>query len=278
MAYLSMLRELQHCLRQTRDRLPVACLLCGRRSAGGFCRYCRQAVTADHEEAGRCPRCAVALSGMLAEGIVEQAMRRISRRLGVAPRHTYPDCPDCSSLSPALEYVIAAFDYHWPGDLLIERLKVHGRFSCAVVLADLLAKRCQAALAGHRSVHSMLVTAVPASRRSLVLRGFNPAAELGRSLAFRLGMQWQPALIRRVQEGQGQKSLGRRERRREVEGLYRCGAAVQGRAVLIVDDVMTTGATLSVIADLLHQQGASMVWAAVAARTPSRLQTPESVR
>lgn len=260
MAHLSMLREFQCWLRRTRDRLPVACLLCGSRAAGGLCRYCREAVTADKEEVRRCPRCAVALRGKPAAG--------------------HPDCPDCPDLSAALERVIAAFDYHWPGDLLIERLKVQGRFSCAVVLAGMLAERCQTAIDLHSSKRTspMLVAGVPASRRSLILRGFNPAAELGRALAVRMGWEWQPGLIHRAHEGQGQKSLGRRERRREVEGLYRCDARLQGRAVMIVDDVMTTGATLSAIADLLQQRGAAEVWAAVAARTPTRLEAPEAGR
>src|SRR5690606_14100492 len=65
-----------------------------------------------------------------------------------------------------------------------------------------------------------------------------------------------------------QKSLGRSARLQEVRGLYRCAGQVCGKQVLVVDDVMTTGATLSAIADALLEQGAERVWGAVAARTP----------
>lgn len=273
MTDLPLLCELRRRLALVRDSLPVPCLLCGSRTPGGLCPYCALALAGEKSSPARCPRCAL-------RGCVQGHTDAIFQ------------CPDCPGLSPALERVIAAFDYAWPGDMLIEQFKVRGRFSTAVVLARLLAQALGQASSSEseqllvpaqagqlpwiHSLHAtrspqrvpMLVTAVPASRRSLAQRGFNPAAELGRALARRLGWEWCPGLVLRVQEGQSQKSLGRSARLQEVRGLYRCAGQVCGKQVLVVDDVMTTGATLSAIADALLEQGAERVWGAVAARTP----------
>lgn len=328
MAHLPMLCEFRARLLTLRAALPLDCLLCRARAAGGLCRHCSAAVTASMVSARRCHRCALALPqprpSAAFDGMVAEVLRSTAARLGMAPRPEWGvrqersksgslvptwagpacaadagtasgdgcfPCPDCRDLSPALKRVVAAFDYTWPGDLLIQRLKLQGRFSCAPVLADLLAARChalqlqtqaqaqvptrtrpQAQLPAPATSlccgHSTLVTAVPAGSRSLALRGYNPAGEVGRALARRLGLEWRPGLILRSQDGRDQKHLGRRARRIGVQGLYRCPGGVAGREVLIVDDVMTTGATLSAIADTLNQQGATKVWAAVLARTP----------
>lgn len=267
MAHLPMLREWRARWFSLRDRLPLDCLLCRSRTAGGLCLHCSRAVTASvAADDGRCPRCALALSHTVGEAVLPTGDTASNHGAGRLP------CPDCQALSPALERVIAAFDYAWPGDLLIQRLKLQGRFSCVPVLAALLAARCQA-LRAEGPAPSLwcerhtLVTAVPASSRSLVLRGYNPAGEVGRALARRLGLAWRPGLLRRSQDQQDQKSLGRRARRMGVQGLYHCPGGVAGREVLVVDDVMTTGATLSAIADALQQQGAARIWAVVLART-----------
>lgn len=315
MAHLPMLCEFRGRLLALRAGLPLSCLLCRVRTAGGLCVHCSAAVTASMRSGNRCPRCALALPqpGQAAvefDGIVAEVLRRTAARLGLPARPEWgvgqaeatlkPGlqgpacagssfaedagaagqgscghcvCPDCRDLSPALERVVAAFDYAWPGELLIQRLKLQGRFSCAAVLADLLAARCHALQTRRPAVslwcqRSTLVTAVPASGRSLALRGYNPAGEVGRALAHRLGLEWRPGAIVRSQGGRDQKDLGRRARRIGVQGLYRCPGGVAGKEVLIVDDVMTTGATLSAIADALKQQGATRTWAAVLARTP----------
>src|SRR5690606_24151114 len=112
----------------------------------------------------RCPRCALAYDGsVVVEGVVA--------------------CPDCSALSPSFDGVAAAFDYGWPGDLLIQQLKNQGRFACAPVLAAMLAQRVSQWITHPASAW---VVAVPSRRSSLVARGYNPAAEVGRSLARRL--------------------------------------------------------------------------------------------
>ena len=235
----SILQAIRGRYTRLRDRLPVACVLCGERSRGGLCLYCRAAVCRSMDDGRpRCSRCALSL---------EDA-----------------SCPDCRTLTPAFAGVIAAFDYAWPGDLLIRRLKLEGRYACAPVLARLLAERCDR-LPERRP---LMVAPVPASRRSLALRGFNPAGEVGRELARRLQLQWRPKVLKRIRDGTMQKGLKGEDRRREVEGLYACTPDVAGCQLLVVDDVMTTGSTLDAIARAALEHGATAVWGAVLARTP----------
>lgn len=271
MAHMHLLRELQARLSILRERLPLACVLCRSRAPGGLCVYCRHAVTASMEAAGlRCVRCDLGLAAA-----------------SLLPTH----CPDCSAWSPALERVVAAFDYAWPGDLLIKQLKLQSRYASAPMLAGLLAQRLRSAGACRPADCSVpptddavsptehdtalfgsdtLVTVVPASRHSLQLRGFNAAGEVARALARRLRMEWRPDLITRAREGRHQKGLGRRSRHQGVAGMYECAGAVHGREILIVDDVMTTGSTLDAVGQALKAQGAARVCGAVLARTPSR--------
>lgn len=332
MAYMGMpcetgLRSLWRRARCVRDFLPVACVLCGERARGALCEVCRDAVCGSMTSQRRCERCdlryepggpgAVRRRSTVDSGGHDAPSQQCDSESGV--HEAPPHCPDCAALSPAFHRAVAAFDYDWPGELLVHRLKRERRFECAPVLAALMADRVwrdilcheqvvravpecslgasggsgkamgdatpvaqsKASATGGRAVASytppvpgagrqqpVWVVPVPASRRALAVRGFNPAAEIGRDLALRLGLSWRPEVLRRVREGGFQKGLSRHERRAGVAGLYACAMPVAGRAMLVVDDVMTTGSTLHAVAGVLKAAGAARVWCAVAARTP----------
>lgn len=175
-------------------------------------------------------------------------------------------CPDCTLRAPAIDRVIAAFDYAAPGDLLIHQLKTSHRFISAGMLAGLLVDAIHAAtpvLAGNT-----ILVPVPASRAAILRRGFNPAAEIARCLASRLQFACRPELLTRVHEGVKQTHLGRHERTRSVQALYRCAAGLDGVHIGVVDDVLTTGSTLHSIAQVFKAEGAASVTGLVLARTP----------
>lgn len=224
------------------EALPSDCLLCrGRARAGRLCPDCFADVSATMRDGRRrCAICALSLEGL-------------------------DTCPDCAAMPPSFGRVLAAFDYEFPGDLLIHQLKEARRFTCARVLSGILAQRVREDPVGLPR-HTILVP-VPASRASVRKRGFNPAAEVARSLAWRLGLACRPALLRRVREGVRQASLSRVERIRNARGLYECVGRVDGRDIAVVDDVLTTGSTAHGIAQAFKDAGAASVSVLVLART-----------
>lgn len=225
-------------------RVPSDCALCRGASRGGqLCTDCRADVMHSMQSpARRCPVCRLALE------------------TGA--------CPDCALQAPAFDAVVAAFDYAMPGDLLVRQFKGERRFSHARFLADILAD----AVRQHRPAlpANTILVPVPASRASVVLRGFNPAAELARYLAPQLALRCQPDLLARRQEGGRQTHRRRAQRLLQAPDLYACTRRIEGATVAVVDDVLTTGSTLHGIALQLKAAGAGAVWGLVLARTPYR--------
>jgi ComF family protein len=236
-------RRLGGLLRSCVRRIPTACGLCGGRSQGGLlCGYCHRATI--RSMASGMPRCAVCCLALDTGG----------------------SCPDCSRLAPAFDRILAAFDYAPPGDLLIHQLKAARNFTSAGMLAAMLADAV--AVAAPALPEGTILVPVPASRSAILRRGFNPAAEIARSLATQLQLPCRPALLMRVREGVGQTRLGRAQRVSSTRLLYYCPQGVEGSHIAVVDDVLTTGSTLNSIALAFKAAGAASVTGLVLARTP----------
>ncbi len=111
-----------------------------------------------------------------------------------------------------------------------------------------------------------LVVPMPLARRRLAERGFNQSVLLGRDVARRVGRPFEAQGLLRVRETAPQAGLTRAERLKNVKGAFACERDVNGRRIALVDDVMTTGATLSEAARALKKRGAARVEAWVVAR------------
>jgi ComF family protein len=110
-----------------------------------------------------------------------------------------------------------------------------------------------------------LVIPVPLSYWRLFSRGYNQASILAKPIARKLGAEFKSGLVARANRGnQGHKSVF--ERRRNISGVFRVKGDVNGRNILIVDDVITTGATLNELARMLLAAGAIRVSAVSFAR------------
>lgn len=171
-------------------------------------------------------------------------------------------CGGCRERTPPWRSLTAAFLYLPPLTGVVRALKFRGGEFLGPALGRLLAARCDARDAA-------VVTAVPLSWPRLLARGYNQAEAVARPLAAALDLPYQRLLGRRPRRRQ--TGLARAARARNAAGAFRdhprCGA-IRGRTVLLVDDVMTTGATLAAAAAALRRAGAGGVLAAVVARTP----------
>ncbi|MEY2688525.1 MAG: hypothetical protein RL375_2723 [Pseudomonadota bacterium] len=180
-----------------------------------------------------------------------------------------PLCGACVLEPPPQVAAVAAFDYVFPWADLLGRFKFHGGVDLAGPLARALAAAVDQA-PGLPAVD--LVLPVPLAAQRLRERGYNQAWELARRVAWRRGLHADATLIERVRETPHQLALPRAERAANVHAAFVLGprsqAQVAGRRVALVDDVMTTGATLAEAARVLLRGGAAEVQCWVVARTP----------
>ncbi len=172
------------------------------------------------------------------------------------------ECAERRTHEPHFDEVIAAFDYAFPVDRLIQRFKYAADLAAGRWLAMRLAARVRAL----ERPQLLVAPALGAAR--LRTRGFNQALEIAKVVGGELGVRVALRGIEKVRETPPQHGLGRRERRANLRAAFRCGLALDGEHVAIVDDVITTGATAGALAAELKAAGAGRVSVWALARTP----------
>lgn len=110
------------------------------------------------------------------------------------------------------------------------------------------------------------IVAVPMGRAKERRRGYNQAELLARALAPRIGVGCDMTLLSRREERATQSMLPKRERAANVRGAFAASSRVKGKAILVVDDICTTGETLRACAAVLHRAGAARVCAVTVAK------------
>jgi ComF family protein len=173
-------------------------------------------------------------------------------------------CGDCLRRPPRFAATIAAHAYAFPLDRLIQALKYEHRLELAVPLGDALADAVRRAPPTFAGVEA--VVPLPLSRARQRERGFSQSIEIGRIVARRTGLPL-ARLLSRTAHAPPQASLPWRARAGNVRGAFACDRDLTGRHVAVLDDVMTTGATLDAAAAALIAAGAARVDAWVVART-----------
>lgn len=190
------------------------------------------------------------------------------------PHHSDPACPVCAlptlggdvcgaclQHAPAFGRTLAAFTYGFPVDRLLQSYKYSGNLTFAKILAEPLAR-----LADPHPRPDLLLP-MPLHAARLKQRGFNQALEIARPISHWLGIPLAINGCERTRDTPTQAGLKWKERRRNVRGAFACNLDLSGKKVAVVDDVMTTGATLDELSDVLRRRGATEVSAWVVART-----------
>lgn len=225
--------------------LPNRCALCGNMSHRTICDACDAAYW--NEARVRCVVCALPL-----------APGRAGRTAGYR-------CDACRATPPPFDATLALADYRPPLDGLARALKFHAQLALGREFAGRLA-RLAADTDAARDRFDMIAP-VPLARGRIATRGYNQAWAIARPLARRLGVRAQPQLLVRVAETAPQSRLAAGARRGNVAAAFAVVHDVAGRHVALVDDVMTSGATLAAAAHALKAAGARRVTNLVALRT-----------
>ena len=214
--------------------MPQSCLLCGAHSqANPLCPPCTAELPALPER--RCTICAI-------------------------PTPTGAICGDCLKTPPAFDASLAAWEYRWPIDRLVPAFKYGEQLTLGAALAQGLAH----AIAGADRPDILLPMPLHPKRQRE--RGFNQSLELAKYLAKTLNLPLADQMVQRVKLTPPQASLPLEARHKAIKGAFEVAGDVKDRHIALVDDVMTSGASLNELAKTLKRAGAARVDCWVAAR------------
>jgi ComF family protein len=217
--------------------LPPSCTLCGATTQGALlCAPC----TADLPwNTQACPGCALpSVQGL--------------------------PCSACQQKPRAFEAAVAAFVLRPPVQQGIHALKYQARFQQAKLLADGLAS----SLRQRTEPLPQLIVPVPLHWRRQWWRGYNQSLEIARVLGAELGVPVRAEAAKRLRATPDQIGQTAAQRRRNLKGAFAAAPTVAGQHIALLDDVMTTGATLEELAHACKAAGASRVEAWAVARQP----------
>ena len=206
--------------------LTQDCLLCGQSGSDALlCRSCAETLPRLPEPA--CPRCALP--------VPEESL-----------------CGRCLSHPPHYDATRAVFRYDFPLDRLVQSLKYAHRLALAPYLGQFLAQRIAGTAAD-------LIVPLPLHPERLRQRGFNQALELARPVGSALNLPIDANVCARIRHTPPQARPPWREREKNIRGAFHCTADLTGKRIILVDDVMTTGASLNECARTLKLHGAQEV-------------------
>lgn len=212
------------------------CILCDATCTQDFCDACLQhlpGIPAHH-----CPICLSAFA------------------FHPAQPHRSQVCGSCLATPPAFDATVAALTYTFPVDALIHALKYRAQLAIAPILARLLIDKLRYLESAHKPD---LIIPMPLHARRLQERGFNQAVEIARYVARTLNIEIDLDSCRRTRNTLPQTDLPRKLRQKNVHNAFDCTLDLADRHVAVIDDVMTTGATLHALAQHLRRKGATKI-------------------
>jgi ComF family protein len=226
---------------------PAGCHVCGQPlavAAAFLCSSCRASLFSDATPT--CPRCAATVGPYAEVG-------------GGCSRCRDEGLPFAAAVRLGLHDGLLR-------DVIL-RMKHHSGEGLAELLGELWAEHGEARL---QSLGADVVVPVPLHWWRRWRRGYNQSAAIAHGLAIRLQLPFRPSLLRRIRNTPPQRGQSAAERRANVRGAFRGrkGAIPRNQTILLVDDVMTTGATVAEAARALRAAGATRVVVAILSRPP----------
>jgi ComF family protein len=217
--------------RVVRAALPQRCFFCGDSADETVCKPCAAALPCT--DAHACPSCQL-------------------------PSVHAQVCGRCLRRPPHWRTLFAPWCYRYP----VDRAVVAGKRASAFAVLNWFSQSAQF----HTELEFDVVVAVPASPQRLQERGYNQAELIAQQMSTRLGVALDRDSLVRIRDTESQHQRDWIERRANVRGAFAATRSLTGRRVLLVDDVLTTGATLNELSRTARLAGALSVDALVLAR------------
>ena len=209
-----------------------------------------------------CDCCGRPLSGAV---LSADATALIAGENVAAAAEVPPRCGACLSAPPPYDWMRASFAYNASSRALVLALKYRDRLDVVPSLT-----RWMALVSGGLITEQDLLMPVPLHWRRHLARRFNQSAALAHALARRTGATFAPDWVVRTRNTPPMKAMSQRERLQNVRDAFlvpeRYRAGLEGRSVVIVDDVHTTGATIHALCDELRAHGVARIGVVVVAR------------
>jgi ComF family protein len=218
-------------------------MLCASHNGGehGLCRDCLQSLP--WHTAAKCPQC-----GLLSDGHI---------------------CGHCLQSAPSFDATHALFSYDYPLDRLLQHYKYQESLALANTFAALWLDKKSSNISDSQDKKPQIdiIIPMPMHNERLKQRGFNQALEIARLISKHKQIKLDYTSCQRTRLTPPQASLPLKERIKNIRGVFQCHKNLQGLNIALVDDVMTTGASLNELAKTLKQAGAAHVECWVIART-----------
>ena len=212
-------------------------------SDGGSCSICKDCFSdLPWHRAHHCPQCAL-------------------------PSFNNAICGHCLAAPPDFDSTTALLKYEYPLDRMLQRYKYGHNLAMADTFANLLMESFAQTSA---TPPPDLIIPMPLHPQRLKERGFNQSLEIARILAGRLDIRLDVKSCTRIKLSPPQASLPLKERVKSMRGAFQCNESLDGLRIALLDDVMTTGASLNALAKTVKAAGAAHVECWVVARTLPR--------
>ncbi len=224
---------------------PSRCLLC-QHSADTVVELCAGCLAGLPHNTRCCQRCALPLAVEAGKSLI---------------------CGRCIKQPPAFDYAYSLFSYQDEIIKLVHQLKFSEKITYARSIGELLRMRLQAEAALEKDKPDCLLP-VPLHQSRLRQRGFNQSIEISRVISKKLAIPIECHAVVRQRSTDAQTGLDAKQRRRNMKGAFKMAAEFNAGHVLIVDDVVTTGATTNELAKLLKKNGVRRVGVLSIARAP----------